>query len=92
MVIADQTTACESRALVTTGSAFALGACPAVTAEKIRKSRKAFTYADFRGFKKTQKRVDFAFDHSLSHFYAKTIKNRIKSGCGAVGSARHLGC
>ena len=56
------------------GSALALGACPAVTAEKIRKSRKAFTYADFRGFLETQKSVDFAFDHSLSHFHAKARK------------------
>lgn len=38
---------------------------------KKQKSRKAFTYADFRHFTKTQNRVDFAFDHSLSHFHAK---------------------
>ena len=56
------------------GSAPALGACPAVIAEKIRKSRKAFKDADFRGFKITQKSVDFEFDHSLSHFHAKRRK------------------
>ena len=54
------------------GSALALGACPAVIAVKKQKSRKPFTYADFRGFIKTQKSVDFEFDHSLSHFHAKT--------------------
>ena len=51
---------------------FCLGACLARIAEILRKSRKAFTYADFRHFIKTQKCVEFAFDHSLSHFYAKT--------------------
>ncbi len=33
----------------------------------LRLSRKAFNGAEFRGFRKTQKSVDFAFDHSLSH-------------------------
>ena len=73
------------------GSAPALGACPAVTAEILQKSRKAFTYADFRGFKKTQKCVDFEFDHSLSHFHARRPKFNIISGCGAVDSAGDLG-
>ena len=54
------------------GSAGGLGACLAVTAEILQKSRKAFTDAGFRGFMKTQKCVDFEFDHSLSHFHAKT--------------------
>ena len=53
------------------GSAGALGACLAVITVKKQKSRKAFNGADFRGFIKTQKSVDFEFDHSLSHFHAK---------------------
>ena len=56
------------------GSAGGLGACPAVIAEKIRKSRKAFNGADFRHFMKTQNSVEFAFDHSLSHFHAENQK------------------
>ena len=68
------------------GSALALGACRAVIAEILRKTRKAFNGADFRHFKKTQKCVDFAFDHSLSHFHAKTIKNRIKRGVAQLGA------
>ncbi len=54
------------------GRAGGLGACLAVIAEILQKSRKAFNGADFRGYKKTQKSVDFEFDHSLSHFHAKT--------------------
>jgi len=57
------------------GRAPALGACLAVIAVISRNSRKAFNGADFRGFKKTQNRVDFAFDHSLSHLHAKRRKN-----------------
>ena len=34
----------------------------------------AFIYAGFRHFAKTLKSVENGFDHSLSHFYAKTIK------------------
>ncbi|MBE6686694.1 MAG: hypothetical protein E7591_05620 [Ruminococcaceae bacterium] len=34
----------------------------------------AFIYAGFRHFTKTQNSVGFAFDHSLSHFYAKNEK------------------
>ena len=56
------------------GVLFSLGACPARNAEILRKSRIAFNGADFRGFKETQKSVEFEFDHSLSHFHAKTIK------------------
>ena len=40
----------------------------------MRKSWKASVYADFRDFKKTQICVEFEFDHSLSHFYAKRRK------------------
>ena len=40
----------------------------------------AFIYAPFRHFAKSQKSVKIGFDHSLSHFYAKTMKNRIKIG------------
>ena len=57
------------------GSALGLGACLARNAEILRKSRKAFNGADFLHFIKTQNRVEFAFDHSLSHFHAKTAKN-----------------
>ena len=56
------------------GSAPALGASLAVTAVKKQKSRKAFTYAGFRHFAKSQKSVKIGVDHSLSHFYAKTEK------------------
>ena len=56
------------------GSAGGLGACLVVISVIKQKSRKAFNGADFRHFKETQKCVDFAFDHSLSHFHAKTIK------------------
>jgi len=56
------------------GSALALGACLAVVVEILQKSRKAFDGADFRHLIKTQNRVDFAFDHSLSHFHAKRPK------------------
>jgi len=56
------------------GRAPGLGACLAVIAEILQKSRKAFNGADFRHFIKTQNGVEFAFDHSLSHFHAKTIK------------------
>ena len=68
------------------GSALALGACPAVTAKKIRKSRKAFVYADFRHFMKTQNGVEFAFDHSLSHFHAKTKKLNKNRGVAQLGA------
>ncbi len=50
---------------------FALGACSARITVKTRKSRKPFNGADFWCFKKTQKCVDFEFDHSLSHFHAE---------------------
>ena len=73
------------------GRAGGLGACLAVITEILQKSRKAFTYADFRGFEITQKSVDFEFDHSLSHFHAKTRKIEYISGCGAAGSAGGLG-
>ena len=63
-----------------------MGACPAVIAEILQKSRKAFTYADFRGFKKTQKSVDFEFDHSLSHFHAKTKKLNRYPGVAQLGA------
>ena len=56
------------------GSAGGLGACLAVIAEILQKSRKAFNGADFRVVSKTQKSVDFEFDHSLSHFHAKARK------------------
>jgi len=56
------------------GKALGLGACLAVTAEILQKSRKAFNGADFQHFTKTQNGVEFAFDHSLSHFHAKRPK------------------
>ena len=68
------------------GRAGGLGPCLAVIAKKIRKSRKAFTYADFRHFKKTQKSVDFEFDHNLSHFHAKTKKLNKNRGVAQLGA------
>ena len=59
---------------VATGSAPALGACRAVIAVKKQKSRKAFNGADFWVVLKIQKSMEFAFDHSLSHFHVKTRK------------------
>ena len=56
------------------GSALALGACLAVIAEILQKSRKSFNGADFRLLERTQKSVDFEFDHSLSHLHAKSRK------------------
>ena len=63
-----------------------LGACLAVTAAKMRKSRKAFNGADFRGFEITQKSVDFEFDHSLSHFHAKAKKLNRYPGVAQLGA------
>lgn len=73
------------------GKVGSLGACPGRNTVEKQKARKCFIYADFRCFMKTQKCVEFKFDHSLSHFYAKRSKIEYISGCGADGSARHLG-
>ena len=56
------------------GSARSLGACPAVIAKILQKSRKAFVYADFRGFIKIKNSVKNRFDHSLSHNWEKFNK------------------
>ena len=63
-----------------------LGACLAVIAEILRTSRKAFNGADFRHLIKAQNGVEFAFDHSLSHFHAKNKKNRIYPGVAQLGA------
>ncbi len=68
------------------GSAPASGACLAVTAAKMRKSRKAFNGADFRVVFKTQNCVDFEFDHSLSHFHAKRRKLNKNRGVAQLGA------
>ena len=56
----------------------------------LQKSRKAFTYADFRHFTKTQKCVVFEFDHSLSHFHAKSEKKLNKNRDVAQLGARDI--
>ena len=84
--IAEQTTACESRADVTTGSALALGACPGRNTVENEKARKPFVYAEFRYFKEMQNCVDFEFDHSLSHFHAKTKKLNRYPGVAQLGA------
>ena len=51
-----------------------------VVNQKHRKNIKRpepFIYAGFRHSDKTQNSVDFAFDHSLSHFYANSKKSNI---------------
>ena len=68
------------------GRAPALGACLAVISVIKQKSRKAFNGADFRSFNKTQNRVEFAFDHSLSHFHAKAKKLNQYPGVAQLGA------
>ena len=81
----------NSGSLVPDSTFFCLGACPGRNTVENEKARNPFDYADFRHFTKTQNSVDFAFDHSLSHFHAKTRKIEYISGCGAAGSAGGLG-
>lgn len=68
------------------GSALALGACRAVITVILQKSRNPFIYADFRHLMKTQNSVEFAFDHSLSHFYAKNEKLNKNRGVAQLGA------
>ena len=76
----------NSGSLVPDSTFFCLGACLAQIAVKKQKSRKAFNGADFRGFNKTQNGVEFAFDHSLSHFHAKIKKLNKNRGVAQLGA------
>jgi hypothetical protein len=62
------------------GRAGGLGASITLIATKKQKCEKAFIYAPFRHFAKSQKSVKIGLDHSLSHFYAKSIKIQYKIG------------